>query len=55
MDNRASINSLPAAMMDFFGKKPGQTTAEFVQELKGLTPEDKAEFRQDLKERGYNV
>lgn len=33
-----------ALIIHFFGKKPGQTTAEFREELKALTDEDKAEL-----------
>lgn len=36
--------SFTKAVMDFFGKKPGQTTAELAQELKQLTQKDKEEL-----------
>jgi len=47
--------SLPMAILDYFGKKPGQSTAEFMQELKALTAEDKAELRVLLRAKGYPV
>lgn len=47
--------SIITAMLHFFGKKPGQITQEFAQEIKGLTPEDKEEFKAALRERGYNI
>lgn len=49
------VYSLVTAMLDFFGKKPNQTTGEFAQEMKGLTEADRAEFKEDLKARGYNI
>ena len=47
--------SLPAALMHYFGKKPEQTTAEFMAELKALSDQDKAEFRELLRGIGYPV
>jgi hypothetical protein len=47
--------SYVAAMLHFFGKKHGRTTQEFAQELKTLSESDKAEFKQALIERGYNI
>lgn len=51
----AKPTSLPAALMHFFGKKPDQTTADFMQEIKALTDEDRKDFRAMLSERGYNL
>jgi len=50
-ENTAS--SLPAAIMHYFGKKPNQTTAEFLAELKALTDQDRADLREMLKAEGY--
>ena len=47
--------SLTTAMLDYFGKHPGQSTAEFAQELKALTDADKAEFRAALIKLGYRI
>lgn len=47
------IYSFPTACLDYFGKLPNQTTAEFAQELKALTDADRAEFKEALTERGY--
>ena len=51
----AGIKSLPQAVMHFFGKLPGQSTADFLVEFKKLTDDDKAEFRDALKARGYGL
>jgi uncharacterized protein YcgL (UPF0745 family) len=51
--NKQEIKSFPAAVMDYFGKKPGQSNLEFMQELRALTDEDKAELRELLKGQGY--
>lgn len=42
------------ALMHAF-KKPGQTTADFAQEVKALTDEDKAYFRAELIKAGYKL
>lgn len=48
--------SFPLAMLDFFGKRPGrESAADFMAELKALTAEDKAEFREALAEKGYKL
>jgi hypothetical protein len=43
------------AMKDFFGFKPGQSLMEFAAELKALTPADKLEFIEGLKQNGYII
>lgn len=53
--HRASIKSYPQAVMDYFGKKPDETTQEFMGELKALSDSDKADFRFMLKEIGYGL
>lgn len=55
MTENAKPTSLIMAIMHFFGKKPGQTTQEFAQEIKALTQADREEFRADLIERGYPI
>lgn len=44
-----------AAIMDFFGKLPGETTAEFAAEVKALTEEDREEFKDALVLIGYKI
>jgi hypothetical protein len=39
-----------SACMKFFGKKPGETLLQFANEVKALTPEDKAELAPMLSE-----
>ena len=55
MPEAARVYSMVTALLDFFGKKPQQTTSEFAQEIKALTAEDKAEFKVALQARGYNI
>ena len=50
-----TVTTFPAAMMDFFGKLPEETTKSFMEELKALTAEDRAEFTRLLKEKGYKI
>ena len=47
--------SFTTAMLDFFGKLPGQSTMDFATELKALTDADKAEFRAGLVAYGYKL
>ena len=47
--------SLVTAMLDFFGKKPNQSTSEFAQEMKGLNEADRAEIKANLISRGYKI
>jgi len=47
--------SFTKAIVDYFGKKPGQTLPEFQQELKALTPEDRAYFVREFKKVGIEV
>lgn len=43
------------AMMDFFGKKPDQSLADFKKEMDQLTPQDKEEIKTGLIANGYNI
>lgn len=43
------------ACRDFFGLKAGQTNIQFAQEYKALPPEDRAEIRKGLEEKGYVI
>jgi len=43
------------AMVDFFGRKPGETLQEFAQELRTLTAEDKTWFAVKLRKYGYTL
>lgn len=47
--------SFTKAMMQFFGKLPGQTLAGFKQELDSLTAEDRAYFKAGLEQNGYII
>lgn len=47
--------SFTTAMLDYFGKLPGQSTMDFAQELKGLSDADRAEFRAGLIGLGYKL
>lgn len=47
--------SFVMAMREFFGFKEGQTLSQFSEELKALTPEDRAFFARELKTVGYEV
>ena len=47
--------SFTKAIVDYFGKKPGQTLPEFQQELKALTPEDRAYFIREFAKVGIEV
>lgn len=47
--------SLVAALKDYFGMKPDQNAMGFMQEIKALTPEDKAWFRANLPSVGYEI
>lgn len=43
-----------AAMLNFFGKKPGEGPLQFAAEMKALTPDDKLEFHQMLVAQGID-
>lgn len=48
--------SFPAAMLDYFGRRPGHPSAkDFMDELKALTNADKIWFRQNLATVGYDI
>jgi hypothetical protein len=47
--------SFVAAMMDFFGRKPGQTMGDFSAELRALTPQDREYFTAGLEQNGYKI
>ena len=53
MTGMFQTTSFPAACMDYFGKRPGTGSADFIQELKTLTDEDKRQLRELLREVGY--
>jgi hypothetical protein len=42
-------------MMDYFGKLPGQSLQQFMEELRQLNDADKAWFRENLAKVGYIV
>ena len=43
------------ALVEFFGKKPGQTPGEFMLEIKALTPDDRAYFKREFLKVGIEV
>ena len=49
--------SFPQAMRHYFGPRPDvePSAAEFLKELKALTPEDKTAFREMLATVGYEL
>lgn len=47
--------SFVAACLDFFGKKPGQSSVDFMQEIRQLTTEDRAELTKLLPSVGYEI
>lgn len=47
--------TLVAALKDYFGYLPGSGAAEFLKEIKALTPQDKADFRAMLPSVGYEI
>jgi hypothetical protein len=47
--------SFTKAVLDYFGKKPGQTAMELQAELKALTPDDRAYFRREFLKVGIEV
>ena len=47
--------SFIAAMKHFFGFKAGQTLIQFNDELKALTPADRAYFANGLRREGYEI
>lgn len=47
--------SLPLACMKFFGKLPGETTLQFANEMKALTPKDKADLSEMFATVGYDI
>jgi len=49
------VMSFTAACKDFFGYKPGQTLSEFMNEVRALTPEDKAYFTKLFPSVGYEI
>ena len=49
------MTSFTKAIVDYFGKKPGQTLPEFQAELKALTPEDREYFVREFKKVGIEV
>lgn len=45
--------TLIGACKDFFGTQPGQTLAEFRDEIKALTDKDREDIKQWLAAEGY--
>lgn len=47
--------SFAAACLDYFGKKQGQSSVEFMNELRALTDKDKVELKAMFPSVGYNI
>jgi len=47
--------SFVKACAEFFGRKPGQTLADFAAELKALSPKDRADMIGWFQTVGYDV
>jgi hypothetical protein len=45
---------LMAALLKYFGKKPGQSNTEFMAEMRALTDKDKSDLTEMLKTVGYD-
>ena len=56
MSNVKKQVSLVAAIREYFGFLPGQKLADFMQELKALSPEEKKELGEGAaRELGYEI
>lgn len=44
-----------SAMMDFFGRHPGQTLSQFMEELRALSDAERAWFKANLAKVGYEI
>jgi hypothetical protein len=49
------VMSLIAAMKDYFGLKPDQTSMDFLKEIKALSDDDKEYFKALLPGVGYQL
>jgi hypothetical protein len=49
------VSTLTKALKNYFGYKPGQNLAEFMEEIKALTPEDKEYFKREFAKAGYEI
>ena len=47
--------SLLAALREFFGYRPGQTTGDFMLEYKALTEADREFFKREFLTVGYQI
>lgn len=43
------------AIVEFFGKKEGQSPGQLMQEIKALTPEDRAYFKREFVKVGIEI
>lgn len=49
------VKTFGAACLQYFGKKEGQSSGDFLQELKQLTEKDRADLREYFKAIGWDV
>jgi hypothetical protein len=54
-EEKAKPGTYVSAMKDFFGLKTGQTLTQFSAELKSLSPDEQAFFKQGLRANGYPI
>jgi hypothetical protein len=47
--------SFTKAILDYFGKKPGQTAMELQAEIKALTPDDREYFKREFAKIGVVI
>lgn len=48
-------STLVKACKEYFGFKPGQNLTDFMNEVKALTPEDRAYFKREFVKAGYEI
>jgi hypothetical protein len=47
--------SFTKAIVEYFGKRPTQSTGEFMQEIKALSPQDRAWFKAEFAKMGWEI
>ena len=53
--NAMQTMTITKALKEYFGFKPGQNLTEFMQEIKALSPEDRAYFVREFAKVGIEV
>lgn len=47
--------SFATACLDYFGKKPGQSSTEFMNEIRALSEKDRADLKAMFPSVGYEI